>query len=264
MANSPATKLVPEYGPVFAVLTPQANTTVEPEMQVLLPGTVLTARSTSASPDSRQRLLDYFDALPATLAQFDVAPVRVAGFACTGSGYLVGRVREDQYLAELAAQKGFAVVSATQAIRIALDALGAKRIGIVSPYPDWLTQAALAYWQEAGYSVVRTALLPIEAADTRGIYALTSQCVAAALSGLNTEGCDAVLLSGTGMPSLRCLGVQEGRPPVLSSNLCLAWAMQVSLQAAMTNREALLEFLSDKAAWRARLALRHEQVQVQP
>ena len=49
----------PEYGPVMGIAVPQANTTVEPEMQCLLGAshTVLTARMTSAFPDSRQRLV---------------------------------------------------------------------------------------------------------------------------------------------------------------------------------------------------------------
>ena len=49
----------PEYGLVIGIAVPQANTTVEPEMQALLGAshTVLTARMTSPSPDSRQRLV---------------------------------------------------------------------------------------------------------------------------------------------------------------------------------------------------------------
>ncbi len=250
----------PEYGPVFAVLTPQANTTVEPEMHLLLPGSVLTARSTSASPDSRQRLLDYFDSLGDTLAQFDTAPVRAAGFACTGSAYLVGQAVEEARLSELQAAKGFAVVSATQAIRQALQALGAKRIALVSPYPDWLTHAALAYWSAAGHEVLRVLELTTQMQDTRSIYALTSARAAEALAGLDTEGCDVVLLSGTGMPTLACVGVgvEAGAVPVLSSNLCLAWAMQAAVNPAMNSREGLLAFIGVGAAWRKRLAARQE------
>lgn len=251
----------PEYGPVFGVLTPQANTTVEPEMQILLEGSVLAARCTSPSADSRQRLLDYFDKLEATLASFDTAPLRVAGFACTGTSYLVGRVKEDQKLAALASASGYTVVSATQAIRRCLDILSAKRLALLSPYPGWLSAAAKGYWHECGYSIASMAGLPVELMDTRGIYQLTSVTVGKLLASLPTDQCDAVLLSGTGMPSLRTIAARtqaDPGPPVLSSNLCLAWAMLAEVHPQMATRAALEDFLAPDAAWRKRLANRME------
>lgn len=252
----------PEYGPVFAVLTPQANTTVEPEMQVLLPGTVLTARCTGTSRDSRQRLMDYIDRLDATLACFDTAPIRAAGFACTGSNYLVGLAEEERRFRAASLEKGFPVISATQAIRQCLDVLAAKRIAMLSPYPDWLTEAAHNYWRNAGYAVTVNRL-PAESPDTRSIYKLTSGRVVEAIKNIDLEGCDAVLLSGTGMPTLHTLTAnplvsarQDAAVPVLSSNLCLAWAMLAAVKPALATRAALLDFLGTQAGWRKRLASR--------
>src|SRR5262245_28225651 len=123
-----------EYGQVLGIVTPQANTTVEPEMHVLLGDavrySVITARLTSALADSRARLIDYLDRLEATLAQFDVAPLAAAGFACTGSSYLVGRADEEERLAAASRAAGCPVLSAAQAILAALASLGAKRIAL--------------------------------------------------------------------------------------------------------------------------------------
>ena len=248
----------PEYGLVSAVLAPQANTTVEPEMQLLLSGTVLSARSTSASPDSRQRLLDYFNRLGETLLQFDVAPIRVAGFACTGSSYLVGREREDAALAALAMRLGYPVLTATQAIRMALEALGVRRIALLAPYPAWLADAARAYWLDAGYTIRHQLGLPVDLLDTRGIYQLTTARVQQVLADLQTQGCEVVLLSGTGMPTLPSIAAAQGELPMLSSNLCLAWAMQAALMPEMNSRQGLLAFIGTGAAWRQRLAVRQE------
>ena len=244
----------PEYGPVFAVLTPQANSTVEPEMQLLLPGTVLTARCKSESSDSRQRLLDYFDTLTDTIARFDTAPIRACGFACTGSNYLVGREREDHCFAALSASNKFPVISATQAIRQALNVLGAKRIALVSPYPAWLSNAAHSYWTDAGFTITASTGLPADLLDTRNIYKLNTARVTSLLGDLRTDDCDAVLLSGTGMPTLRTVVANTSGLPVISSNLCLAWAMQAAVKPALANRAALLDFLVGDAAWRKRLA----------
>jgi maleate isomerase len=244
----------PEYGTVLGILTPQANTTVEPEMHALLGGaagySVITARLTSAAADSRARLVDYFDRLEATLAQFDVAPLAAAGFACTGSAYLVGRADEEKRLAAASRAAGYPVLSAAQAILAVLAELGAKRIALVSPYPQWLTAAAERYWRDAGIALAGVAAMPEELADTRGIYRLTTARVQALVAGLDVRGADAVLLSGTGMPTLRTIASAAPGLPVVSSNLCLARLLERSAGGA----RPLERWLAADAPWRGRLA----------
>jgi maleate isomerase len=249
--EAPAT---PEYGKVLGIVTPQANTTVEPEMHVLLGGaarySVITARLTSSLADSRARLIDYFDRLEATLAQFDVAPLAAAGFACTGSSYLVGRADEEKRLAAATEAAGCPVISAAQAILAAFAGLGAKHIALVAPYPQWLAAAGERYWRDAGIVLTSLAHLPQELADTRGIYQLTTVRVKALLDGLDVRGADAVLLSGTGMPTLRTIASSEPGLPVISSNLCLAWLLERSAGGA----QPLERWLASDAPWRGRLA----------
>ena len=247
----PDTPYRSEYGPVMGVTVPQANTTVEPEMQALLGArhTLLTARMHCHSDDSRQRLLDYFDTLSATAAQFDVAPLQVLGFACTGSSYLVGARREAEHLAALTASRGYPVLSAAQSILQALHALGARRIALLSPYPRWLAEAGHEYWQAAGLTITAIAGLPSELLDTRNIYKLTTPAVQNILASLDTSGCDAVLMSGTGMPSLRSIAAHTLPMPVLSSNLCLAWAMQCAVQPGQSSTDLLKSLLAPNADW---------------
>jgi len=240
---------------VLGVTVPQANTTVEPEMQALLGArhTLLTARMVCQSADSRERLLDYLNTLGATAAQFDVAPLQALGFACTGSSYLVGAAQEAEHLAGLTAARGYPVLSAAQSILQALHVLGAHRIALLSPYPSWLSEAGLAYWKAAGLTVTAKAGLPSELLDTRNIYKLTTPAVQSLLAGLDTSGCDAVLMSGTGMPSLRTMAGHRLPMPVLSSNLCLAWAMQCALQPNRSGAALLSDMLAPNADWRRRL-----------
>ena len=111
--------------------------------------------------------------------------------------------------------------------------MNARRIFIVSPYPVWLHDAGVAYWRAAGLEVAGTATVPTGRADTRGIYELQGADAAALLADLDTGGADAVLLSGTGMPSLELLRARVSRhPPVLSSNLCLAWRLHQHVRGA--------------------------------
>jgi maleate isomerase len=244
----------PEYGTALGVATPQANTTVEPEMQRLLGGTpgftVLSARLVSTQQDSRARLIDYFDRLEATLRQFDVAPLAAAGFACTGSCYLVGRGDEDRRLEAASRAAGYPVVSSAQAIRAALAALNARRIALLSPYPQWLSEAGQKYWRAQGFTLTSVCGLPADLLDTRGIYRLTTARVLEVYAGLDTRGADAVLLSGTGMPTLRAMARLDPGIPILSSNLCLAWR----LAGIAGGNPALAPWLAADAQWRQRLA----------
>lgn len=248
----------PEYGRAVGVATPQANTTVEPEMQLLLGGTseftVLAARLTSPHKDSRARLIDYFDRLEATLSQFDIAPLAAAGFACTGSCYLVGREDEDRRLDAASRAAGYPVVSSAQAIRAALATLNAKRIALLSPYPKWLSEAGQQYWRDQGLRLISVAGLPADLLDTRGIYRLTTARVLEVYAGLDTRSADAVLLSGTGMPTLRAIvALNACTPagiPIISSNLCLAWL----LAKTAGGNPALHPWLATDAPWRKRLA----------
>ena len=75
--------------------------------------------------------------------------------------------------------------------------------------------------------VVALQRLATATADTRGIYALTAAAAAAPLAALRQLPVDAVVISGTGLPSLSLLSaaMDSAGPPVLSSNLCLVWEM---------------------------------------
>jgi maleate isomerase len=242
-----------EYGKagLVGITVPQANTTVEAEFRALAPPglNVIAARLQGSRSDSRQRLLDYFGGLEATLDTFDNAPLQAAGFACTGSSYLIGLDKDRAAFDGLSRRRGYPVVPATAAILDALAHLDAKRIVLISPYPAWLTEAGLAFYRSAGIDVVEVAVVAGDTADTRNVYGIGSAGAAAAASKLVRRDFDALLLSGTGLPTLGAVGelAKLYGKPVLSSNLCLAWALcrHVGIDAAPP--------WEVRAAWEARL-----------
>ena len=88
-----------EYAPegTVGVLTPQANTTVEPEYAILTPPGYawINARMLSPHKTIEERLVDYFSKVPQYAPQFANAPIEALSFACTGTSYLVGKESED-------------------------------------------------------------------------------------------------------------------------------------------------------------------------
>jgi maleate isomerase len=220
-----------EYGArgVLGIGTPQANPTVEPEVSSLMPGGVnlQATRLTSPVQDSRDRLIDYIENLGQAPRTFDVLRLDAFGFGCTGSSYLIGAAREAEIVAAAEQEFGYPIITSALAVCAGLEHLGVRRVALASPYPDWLEEAAIAYWEAAGFEIVDTVRIETGQADTRGIYGVTSAQAMERLAALDVSAADGVLLAGTGMPTLGVLGDIESQTglPAVSSNFCLAWAM---------------------------------------
>jgi len=169
------------YAPhgLIGLLTPQANTTVEPEAWALLPSgiSLINGRLVSADLDLLQRLRDYFGDLAPTLTQFANAPVSVLALACTGSSYLMGRPAEQAWVEDWSQRLGIPVVTAGMAVVQALQQLGAQRLALASPYPSALTQASVAYWQSHGFEVK---LVQNVATSSHGFHAIYTTGIDAA------------------------------------------------------------------------------------
>lgn len=215
------------------VAMPQANPTVEPEVGAFLPAktTLLASRLTSKEAEPRDRYREYFTGFEQTLETYDTLALDVCGFACTASTYLVGRKDEDEALDRLSNLKGYPVISAGQAIEGALGALNVEKLAIGAPYPEWSVAMSRDYWISRGFDVVNTTRIAIASDDTRAIYELSGKDALATLGTVDFSDADAILLTGTGMPSLEAtiaLMKSTGKP-VISSNLCLAWAMRMAL-----------------------------------
>ena len=213
--------------------TPQANPTAEIEYRALLPDGVAcaTARMVSKEPNPEARLRAYFIDIATTLERFDTLSMDCIGLACTGSSYLLGHEVVESNLAALSAQRGYPVVSAAAAIERALQHIGAEKIAVVCPYPDWLLSGAVTHWQARGFKVADQFSLDPNQSDTRAIYSLSPENAARLIENRwQNVNADAYLITGTGLPTLRAIADLSGclSAPVLSSNLCLAWATLVS------------------------------------
>jgi maleate cis-trans isomerase len=231
---------------LIGMLTPQANTTVEPEFNILWPRGVamINARLMSDKPSMTDRLVDYFDNYGASLKQFANAPVGAVGAACTGASYLAGREREAAVVAEISA-RGVPFITSAMAVVDALNALGARRIGLVSPYPDDLNRASIAYWQSHGFEVGAVANAFNAASSFHPIYSLGGSVASAAFRTLEDMPLDAIVMLGTGMPTLYPIAETIGwrGAPVMSCNLCLAWRLVEVLDKRTPQRASLQPWL---------------------
>ena len=116
------------------------------------------------------------------------------------------------------------MITAPDALVSELKALHAQRIALVSPYPRAIMLAAVKWWKLQGFEVVQQGGVDIYSNDTVQIYQLQSADAWRLLSSMDIGKADAVVLSGTGMPSLPIIrkASQHFGVPVISSNLSLS------------------------------------------
>jgi maleate cis-trans isomerase len=244
---------------LVGMLTPQANTTVEPEFNILWPLGVamINARLMSDKDTMAPRLIDYFEGYGAALRQFANAPVNVVAAACTGASYLAGRAREADLVRELAQRNGYPFITAAVAVVDALRVLKASRIGLVSPYPADLGEASVAYWRSHGLEVAAVADVAASDGTFHPIYSMAGSRAAQALRALEDKPLDSIVMLGTGMPTLHPIAQVIGwrGPPVMSCNLCLAWRVVEALDSHPPRASTLQSWLRGDG-WVERLKAR--------
>jgi maleate isomerase len=202
---------------------------VEPELHALLPASVAmySARLPLLPGDLQQRNAAYASHYQAAIASFGTLRLNAFYIGSTGATYTLGPEGDRALSDSLTAACGKPVWTASRAILDALRALGCATICLVSPYPDWLTDLAVAYWEAAGLRVEQV----VKLGEIFRAYELETAEVLEGLQRLRPPAGSAVLLSGTGMLTLPAITSEQARfsVPLLSSNLCGAWALSRSL-----------------------------------
>ena len=117
-------------------------------------------------------------------------------------------------------------VSSAGALVDALHALGARRIGIVTPYVKELTRLVAEYIEDAGIEVGDA--LSLEVSDNRAVAALDSDDLKDHWQRLDLRDCDAIVLSAcVQMRSLSAIEEVESQSslPTLSAATATTWAI---------------------------------------
>src|SRR2546427_652975 len=128
------------------------------------------------------------------------------------------RLAHSERIAELTGTRAF---TAAQAILAALSRLRVRKLALGTPYPEAISALGKAYWEAAGFQIVGYRRL----ANVENIYDESEERAYRLAREADAPGADAVLLSGTGLPTVGVLEVLErdlGKP-VISSNQASLW-----------------------------------------
>jgi maleate isomerase len=216
----------------FGVLIPSTNTTVEIEYNRLLPptlqahvGRLLTSGAGPFSP-SQDADIDYQARLLGT------AKVEVVSLAQTSASLFA-----DDYDATVTQRMskgaGVPAITSAQAIGQAVQALGARRIALVSPYSQPVLERARHYYQTK-YGLEVLALEGFAATDSYMIGKLGPENARDAFARIDRPEIEVFVVPGGNFSTMAFVPdwEREFGKPVITTNQAALWAMLRIMQVS--------------------------------
>jgi maleate cis-trans isomerase len=141
--------------------------------------------------------------------------------AHTATSYHLGREREADLVARLAAATGTQVTNAFASVAAALQRLGTRRVALGAPYARETMLQGKAHLEAHGFEVVSFDNLP----GVTNIYDETAERAYRLARHIDSDAAEAVFLTGTGLPTLPVLEAleQDLGKPVISSASAMMW-----------------------------------------
>lgn len=220
------------HPPHIALMVPINNTTMATELVGWLPsGTdCQTLKIPRGQGLLTRETIPAYKAQALTLAQTLVGqPIQALAYGCTAASFLSGAQGDADLCQELTQLIGKPVVTTASAMVKALQAQGARRIGLVTPYHDEVNDQLKRFLADGGIEVASFDSLRAPNVDALG--RITSTEVAQMARQVMTDGCDAMFIACSQLPTfdiLHGLSAEFGRP-VLSSIQATAQQLQATL-----------------------------------
>lgn len=203
---------------VIGVMTPAMNTVVQPELELLRPEGV-----TNQMQRFRLGGDAISDDLPDEAAKLmDCNPAAIAVGLTTDAG-LGGPDKLAARCSEISQLVGVPVLGASQADYNALRMLGAKRVGIVTPFNAEIDAVVRANTEAAGFEVV--AVKGTEAPSLPAICETPLGDIKEVFAKVAASDCDVILQVGTALPVVAMLEELEDThgKPIVACNAAVYW-----------------------------------------
>jgi maleate cis-trans isomerase len=156
-------------------------------------------------------------------------------YACTSGSFFKGEAWDAAVIETISAITAKPTTAASPSVVAALRHLGAHRLSVATPYPEWTNQRLKAYLEANGFEVLNIA--SDERAAARGHRGVNDQPpaeIAAFVSRISHDDADAVFCSCTAWRAVEAADEieRECGKPVVTSNQALFWATLRAVGAA--------------------------------
>lgn len=211
----------------IGLVTPSTNTTLEPELNRMVPaGVTVHAARVFQSGAQEQASYERMAADIATASMhLATAEVDVIAFGCTSCTYFVDPA---PIRATMARETGAPAVLTADAVVDALRHLGLRRIGLAGPRTEFVTRREVGFLLDNGFAVPTWNCLGLGATDAsrRSIGRVGPEEVRTLVRAVAGAGIDAVFVSCTQLPTAELIVELEDELglPVVTSNQATLWA----------------------------------------
>jgi maleate isomerase len=215
----------------FGVIVPSTNTVVEADYNRMAPPgvTMHTGRMYIDQPvmDSDAAFVAIMDQIRRSI-QVAIRDVLTCQpdyliMGMSSATFWGGAEGNARFIAEVQAQSGLSVSTGASACRAALEAHGARRLAVLSPYQPVADKQVTTYFEEAGFEVVRFTGLRCPTATA--IAHVGEDALRDVLRSLDGPDVDAIVQVGTNLSMVRLADEAErwlGKP-VLAINAVTLW-----------------------------------------
>ena len=213
----------------IGLLVPSTNTTCEADFQLAVPrgftvhGQRLWLTNDALGEDSMLRMNAEIETGARYLA---TAGVDVISYGCTTGSFFKGPGWDREMLERIEQTAGVPAVAASPSVVEALRELGARRISVATPYPEWNNTRLRAYLEAQGFEILNLEAEPEAArAGNQGINDQDPTVVVEFASRACRPEADALLCSCTAWRSVEAAEEVERRigKPVVTSNQASIW-----------------------------------------
>jgi maleate isomerase len=219
----------------IGILAPPGNVALERELAPFLPPNIVSNHGRLSRPDSsisRESLLAMANSVDQAAHDLAQAYPEVIVYGCTSGSFLEGMGKEAKLASRITQRTGIPAVTTSTAVVEALRAVGARKVFMVTPYPDNVNEHELEFMAHYGFEVV--ALESFRCGSSEEIRGVSSDDVAKLVLSHPEAiaACDTIFLSCTNMLSMDRVGLIEAwtGKPVITSNQASLWAALVRMR----------------------------------